>query len=115
MSSALVPRSSSKQGKAAFPNGTNVVAPSVHSSHDFALVVRGLPNRTKMDRAVGSEKVSGTGMFGHESNSTSRPRSEDVVNLDYGKDKEVHRDWLKAKPGAIGEEGFRKLESGSER
>jgi hypothetical protein len=28
------------------------------------------------------------------------------------KDKEVHRDWLKAKQG---EEGFRKLESGSER
>jgi hypothetical protein len=27
------------------------------SSHDFALVVRGLPNRTKMDRAVGSDKV----------------------------------------------------------
>ncbi|PNX62337.1 hypothetical protein L195_g052929, partial [Trifolium pratense] len=48
----------------AFPNGTNAAAPSVQSSHDFALVVRGLPNRTKMDRAaaVGSEKVSGTGM-----------------------------------------------------
>lgn len=41
----------------AFPNGTNAAAPSVQSSHDFALVVRGLPNRTKMDRAVGSEKV----------------------------------------------------------
>ena len=40
-----------------FPNGTNAAAPSVQSSHDFALVVRGLPNRTKMDRAVGSEKV----------------------------------------------------------
>ncbi|KAK2351132.1 NADH dehydrogenase subunit [Trifolium repens] len=40
----------------AFPNGTNAAAPSVQSSHDFALVVRGLPNRTKMDRAVGSEK-----------------------------------------------------------
>lgn len=26
------------------------------SSHDFALVVLGLQNRTKMDRAVGSEK-----------------------------------------------------------
>ncbi|GAU51465.1 hypothetical protein TSUD_85500 [Trifolium subterraneum] len=133
--------------KKAFPNGTNAAAPSVQSLHDFALVVRGLPNRTKMDRAVGSEKVSGTGMvfkqrfhrnriwrekenqtwdtnmgghvksleFGHESNSTSRPRSEDVVNFDYGKDKEVHRDWLKAKSGATGEEAFRKLESGSER
>ncbi|KAI5382394.1 hypothetical protein KIW84_MT0044 (mitochondrion) [Lathyrus oleraceus] len=45
------------EDKDAFPNGTNAAAPSVQSSHDFALVVRGLPNRTKMDRAVGSEKV----------------------------------------------------------
>ncbi|PNX96082.1 hypothetical protein L195_g019283, partial [Trifolium pratense] len=39
----------------------------------------------KKEEAKYDESVEKSLEFGHESNSTSRPRSEDVVNLDYGK------------------------------
>lgn len=39
------------------PSPTEQMLLLLLSSHDFALVVHGLQNRTLMDRAVGSEKV----------------------------------------------------------
>lgn len=43
------------------------------------------PNEADAETSSGVESFSESLEFGHESNSTSRPRSEDVVNLDYGK------------------------------